>query len=123
MPLTGTLRFDVGKAVATTRSPLRSRKIGLMQWVVRDAKGGVALLAVNLPVLPEDLLDDRRECSDPPLLTRLTLPIAGRLGVFQNFFQRVSVNAKLLAHASPASPLHKHPSSNLGPLFHVRKHP
>lgn len=100
-----------------------ARVLMLALEALMNANGGVMLLAVNVAVLPQDLLNDRQERPDLPLLPRLALPIAGRLGVRQYLLQRVPMNVETPAHASPAASLDKHQSSNLGPLLHVRKHP
>lgn len=90
---------------------------------LQNANGGVVLLTMHVPVLPENLRNDRQEGPDLPLRPRLTLSVPGRCAVLQYLLQRVPMNVELPAHTAPTAPLYKHQSPNLCPLLHVRKHP
>jgi len=90
---------------------------------VEDAFGGVTLLAGRVPVLLENLMDDRQEWLQLPLGAGLGLPIAWRLTVLQDLRKRVPMQAILLAGPSFAELFGEYASSDLGPKLHVGVHP
>ena len=89
---------------------------------LEDAAGRVSLLAVNLLVTLQDLVDYFEEGLDSPLGPLLGLPMARRLGMLRDLDERVPVNPELEAHAPLATLLDFHQTSNLCPLLHIRKH-
>ncbi len=89
---------------------------------IEDAAGRVVLLAVNLLVALQDLVDDLQEGPNLPLGPWLSLPIAGRFGMLQDLDKRVPVDSELAAHTPFATFLDFDQTSNLCPLLHIRKH-
>ncbi len=83
----------------------------------------MALLAVDVSVLTQNLVNDRQIGPDLPLPTGLALPVAGWLGMLQDLLERVPVNLELPAHASFATLLDFDQTANLCPLLHVCEHP
>ena len=54
---------------------------------------------------------------------RLRASIAGRFRVRQNLLQRLPVNLVLTARSPFTDLTVQHPAADLGPFFHIRKHP
>jgi hypothetical protein len=82
----------------------------------------VALLAVNLPIRLQNLIDDRQkrlQLRRP----RLRPPIPRRLGVSQDLFQRFPVDAVFGTSCPLADLAVGHPAANLNPFLHVCEHP
>ncbi len=94
----------------------------LVPQPLEDPLRRVPLLAVDLPVALEDLLDDRQE----PVELRLPLlrqPVARRLHVRQDLRQRVPVDPVLGTGRPLADLAPEDPAANLAPHLHVGVHP
>jgi len=90
---------------------------------LEDSLGGVPLLLRGLPVVLEDLVDDRQQGLEDGGLLGLGPPIAGQLGVVEDPLEGLSVNLVLAAGGTPAEAVGEDATADLGPVVHVGVHP
>ena len=79
-----------------------------------DPSRRVPLLARRLPIRFQQLVDDRQHAVDLRLAA-LLLPVAGRLDVPQDLFQRLPVESVLAAGRPLAQLLTEHPAADFAP--------
>ncbi len=89
---------------------------------IEDPLDRMALFGRGLFVLLEDFLNERQEPIQLGLGPRLTLPIAGRLGVAEDFFQGLPVQVVFLTDRPLAFLLGQHQATDFGPEMHVLVH-
>ena len=70
----------------------------------------------------ENFMNDRQELIELGLGPRLTLPIAGRLGVGEDFLQGFPVQVVFLTDRPLAFLLGQHQATDFGPEMHVLVH-
>src|SRR5207302_903002 len=90
---------------------------------IEDPFGGVPLLPGGLPVVLEDLMDDRKEGFEDRGPLRLGAAIAGRLGVVEDLLEGLPVDLVLAAGGTPAEAVGEDATADLGPVLHVGIHP
>ena len=88
-----------------------------------DPHGGVPLLPGRLGVVLEDLVDDRQERVEDRGPLGKDAAIAGRLGVGEDLFEGLPVDAVLAAGGASAQAVDEDATADLGPVLHVRVHP
>ena len=94
----------------------------LVTQTFEDPFRRVPLLAVNLPVTAQNLVNDRKVGSQLRC-PRLRAPLAGGFRVSQDLLQRFPVNRVLGTSCPFADLADQYPSTDLGPFLHIRKHP
>jgi hypothetical protein len=90
---------------------------------VEDPLGGVPLLLGGLPVVLEDLMDDRQEGIEDRGTLGLGAPVSGRLGVVEDLLEGLPVDLVLAAGGAPAEAVGQDATADLGPVLHVGIHP
>jgi hypothetical protein len=89
---------------------------------LEDPLRRVPLLLGRLPVLGEDLVNDRQKRFELALRSRLVLPIAGRLLVRQDLLESVPAQSVLPAGGTPAQLAGQNPPTNVSPELHIGSH-
>ena len=89
---------------------------------IEDPLDRVALFGRRLLVLLENFMNDRQEPIELRLGPRLTLPVAGRLGVVEDFLQGFPVQVIFLTDRPLAFLLGQHQATDFGPEMHVLVH-
>jgi len=88
-----------------------------------DPHGGVPLLPRGLAVVLEDLEDDRQERFEDRGPLGEGAAIAGRLGVGEDLFEGLPVDAIRAAGGALAQAVDEDATADLGPVLHVGVHP
>ena len=94
----------------------------LITQSLKNALSCMSLLAVDLFIRLENLLNDRQEGIDLRS-TRLGETVSRWLAVRENLLQSVPVNVILTARCTLADLVVEYTTTNLRPLLHVGKHP
>ena len=106
--------------------PLDARvapRVAFRAQTLKDPLGAMALLFRQILVGLQDLLDAAQPGTQFAFVSGFALPIARRLAVPQNLFQRRPVHSRLAQDLALADTLHQYPPTNLCPLLHVLIHP
>src|SRR5277367_1717657 len=94
----------------------------LVAQPLEDPSGRVSLLLRRLPVVGEDLVNDRQKWLELALRPWLALPVTRWLLVGQDLLQRVPTQTVLAACATTAQLAGQHLSANVSPKLHVGTH-
>jgi hypothetical protein len=90
---------------------------------LEDSLGGVPMLLRCLAIVLKDLLNDAQEGFELGLGPRCRAAVARRLGMPENFLERVPMNRKRTANGALALAVDEDSAADLSPFLHVREHP
>jgi hypothetical protein len=89
---------------------------------LEDPFGGVPLLPGGLPVVLEDLLENREEGPELGLGPGPLLAIAGRLEVVEDLAECLPAEVELALDGTHAAAVDEDATADLGPVVHVGAH-